>query len=110
VAPVNDTSAATPLPVRLADGVAPVGAVYATATVAPGFPTAVGANRTLTVHEAPTANEVPQFGALPGKAPVVTRVNGEVAVVTPVMVTPARAELPVFATVKFCVALVVPTV
>ena len=84
--------------------------VAPTVTVAVALPADVGANRTLTVHEAPTANELPQFGALPGKAPLVTRVNGEVAVVTPVMVMPARAELPVFATVKFCVALVVPTV
>ena len=78
-----------------------------TVTLADAAACAEGANAAFTVHDAPTAKVAPQFGAVAGKAPLVTRVNGAAG---PVMVMPPRAELPVLVTVRFCVALVVPTV
>src|SRR4029077_707544 len=104
-------SGVTPVPVSVADtdgvGGCSVALVPPMVTVADADPDAVGENATLTVHDAPTASVVPQLGALPGKPPLVTRVKGAAP---PVMVMPLRGELPVFLTVRFCVALVVPAV
>src|ERR1700751_1677021 len=77
-----------------------------TVTVAAAEPVAVGAKAPLIPHEAPTARVEPQLGRLAAK-PVLTRVNGPAI---PVMVMPLSGELPVFFTVRSCVALVAPTV
>ena len=81
-------------------------AVPPTVTVPEADPVAVGAKATLIPHEAPTARVEPQLGRLAAK-PVLTRIK---VPAIPVMVMPLSGELPVFFTVRSCVALVVPTV
>jgi hypothetical protein len=102
VAEVNDTCGATPVPVSVADtgvgGCTVVLLVPPIVTVADADPAAVGANATLTVHEAPTGRLAPQLAAFAGNPPLVTRVKGAAI---PVTVIPLRGELPVFVTVRF---------
>ena len=74
-----DTAArfATPVPVRLTLTGVTVTPVPATVSVPVCAPVNadVGANCSLTVHEAPTASVLPQLGAPAGNVPLVTRVN-----------------------------------
>lgn len=73
----TDTAAraATPVPVRLTLAGVTVTPVPATVRVPVWLVADVGANCTLTVHDAPTASVFPQFGAPAGNVPVVTRVK-----------------------------------
>src|ERR1700722_2344927 len=70
---------------------------------APGVAGAV--YTTLTVQLAPAARVAAQFGAPPGKFPVVIRENGLVTV----MVMPVNAAAPLFDNVSSCDALVAPS-
>src|SRR5207253_362730 len=100
---------ATPVPVSVTDaGVTARPLSPATFRVLENDTTVVGANTTLTVHEAPTASVVPHEPAPPCTA--VARANGCGAPAPNVKLRPDSAELPVFVSVSDCAAPVAPVI
>jgi hypothetical protein len=92
----------TPAPVSVTGVGVTVAPVYAIFSIRGNVAAVAGAKTTLMVHEAPTANVVPQV------PPAVPEGREKGAPPTKVNEPPPKATLPLFVTVRLCAELVVP--